>query len=299
MNQKITTSVVVPLLLILAGIFSYLTIKNNWNFEIASYFIFVLVSIYILIFEKIIPLKQAWKPQKETIWTDLKHFIFSVAIVDSLGKAVALFVVFYLQEHYFESFKIWEELPLVFVYIIANVIGEFLPYLYHVISHKGKENSYVSLFLWRIHAIHHLPTSLNWFKTNWVHPINMFLNTILKMTPILFLGFSKEIVFLVGVTHVVVAYISHANISTKKSVLDYLIVTPQIHHFHHSIKMEEAKNFGNTIPFWDLIFGTYYNRKGIVEKVGVVTNSRSKYPNHKKYWQQLVFPLLSENSCCK
>jgi len=78
-----------------------------------------------------------------------------------------------------------------------------------------------------------------------------------------------------------------------------LIVTPQIHHFHHSIKMEEAKNFGNTIPFWDLIFGTYYNRKGIVEKVGVVTNTRSKYPNHKKYGQQLVFPLISANGCCK
>lgn len=299
MTQKISRSLVLPLLLILTGIFSYLTIRHNWNFEIASYSIFVLVSIYILIFERIIPLKQEWKPQNDTIWVDIKHFVFSVAIMDSFGKTVALTVVLYLQERYFDPFKAWEELPLVFVYIIANVIGEFLPYLYHLISHKGKENSYVSLFLWRIHAIHHLPTSLNLFKTNWIHPINMFLNTILKITPILFLGFTKEVVFLVGVTHVVVAYISHANIITKRTLLDYLIVTPQIHHFHHSIKMAEAKNFGNTIPFWDLIFGTYYNRKGTVDKVGVVTTINSTYPSHKKYREQLLFPLRTITGCCK
>jgi len=299
MNKKKITSVVVPVALILSGIFSYLTIKHNWNFEMASYSIFVFVSSYILIFERIIPLKQAWKPQKKTLWIDIKHFILSVAIVDALGKMVALFVVLYLQEHYFESFKIWDALPLLIVYGIANVIGEFLPYLYHLISHKGKENSFVSQFLWKVHAIHHLPIRLNWFKTNWVHPINMFLNTVLKMTPILFLGFGKEIVFLVGVTHIVVAYISHANIQTKKSVLDYVIVTPQIHHFHHSIKMNEAKNFGNTIPFWDLIFGTYYNRKGSVEKVGVVTDSSAKYPSRKSYKEQLIFPLTKADDCCK
>ena len=105
MKQKKSTSVVVPLLLILAGIFCYLTIKNNWNFEMASYSIFIFASIYIFIFEKTLPLKQEWKPKKDTIWTDIQHFIFSVAIVDSLGKMVALFVVVYLQEHYFESHK--------------------------------------------------------------------------------------------------------------------------------------------------------------------------------------------------
>ena len=299
MKHKTASSVVLPTLLILTGILSYLTLKNNWNFEIASYSIFLFTLIYILILERIIPLKQEWKPNRFTLLADIKHFIFSTAIFDALGKMLSLSLVIYIQKHFFTTFNFWDTMPFFATYIIANLIGDFLPYLYHRISHKGNTNSYLSLLLWKIHSIHHLPTSLNWFKTNWIHPINMFLNTLLKMTPILLLGFSKEIIFLVGITHIVIAYISHANIQTKKSFWDYLIVTPQIHHFHHSIKMEEAKNFSNIFPFWDLLFGTYYNRKGVVEKVGITEYNGTNYPKNRAYFKQLIFPMTISKDCCK
>lgn len=299
MKHKIASSVVVPTLLILTGIFSYLTLQNNWNFEIVSYSIFLFTLFYILILEQIIPLKKEWKPNKQTFWTDIKHFIFSTAIFDALGKMLALSFVIYLQEKFFPITNFWDSLPFLATYIIANLIGEFPPYVYHRVSHKGNTNSYLSLLLWKIHSIHHLPTSLNWFKTNWIHPINVFLNTFLKMTPLLLLGFNKEIIFLVGITHVVIAYISHANIQTQKSFWDYLIVTPQIHHFHHSKRMEEAKNFSNIFPFWDLLFGTYYNRKGAVEEVGIIENHKTNYPKSTAYFKQLLFPLTTSKECCK
>jgi sterol desaturase/sphingolipid hydroxylase (fatty acid hydroxylase superfamily) len=119
------------------------------------------------------------------------------------------------------------------------------------------------------------------------------------MLPILLLGFSKEIIFLVGVTHIVIAYISHANIQTKKSFWDYLIVTPQVHHFHHSTDMNEAKNFSNIFPFWDLVFGTYYNRKGAVKEVGVIENEFTDYPADKEYAKQLLFPITTQKDCCQ
>lgn len=293
MKHKIASSVAVPALLILTGIFSYLTLQNNWNFEIVSYSLFIFTLFYILILERIIPLKQEWKSNKQISWTDIKHFIFSTAIFDALGKMLALSLTVCLQEKFFLITNFWNSLPFLATYIIANLTGEFLPYVYHRVSHKGNTNSRVSLLLWKIHSIHHLPTSLNWFKTNWIHPINIFLNTFLKMTPLLILGFNKEIIFLVGITHVIIAYLSHANIQTQKSFWDYIIVTPQIHHFHHSKKMEEAKNFGNIFPFWDLIFGTYYNRKGAVEKVGVIKNIKTDYPKEKEYFKQLLFPITT------
>jgi sterol desaturase/sphingolipid hydroxylase (fatty acid hydroxylase superfamily) len=299
MKHKIIPSVVVPTLLIITGIFSYLTLKNNWNLEIVSYFIFLFTLFYILILERIIPLKQEWKPNKQTFWTDIKHFIFSAAIFDALGKMLALSFVIYLQEKFFPITNLWESLPFLATYIIANLIGEFLPYVYHRVSHKGNTKSYLSLFLWKTHSIHHLPKSLNWFKTNWIHPINIFLNTFLKITPLLLLGFNKEIIFLVGITHVVIAYISHANIQTQKSFWDYILVTPQIHHFHHSIKMEEAKNFGNILPFWDILFGTYYNRKGAVAEVGVIKNHKTNYPKDNEYFKQLLFPITTSKECCE
>lgn len=299
MKHKIISSIAVPLFIILTGTFGFLIIKNHWNFEIASFSIFLFTLLYILILEQIVPLKQEWKPNKLTIWADLKHFTFSTAIFDALGKMLALSLVVFIQEHFFTTSNLWNTLPFLATYIIANLIGDFLPYIYHRFSHIGNTNSYLSLLLWKIHSIHHLPTSLNWFKTNWIHPVNMFLNTIFKMTPILFLGFNKEIIFLVGITHIVIAYISHANIKTNKSFWDYLIVTPQIHHFHHSKKMKEAKNFSNIFPFWDLLFGTYYNRKGSVEEVGIVEDYGTNYPSPKEYIKQLTFPRTTLKDCCK
>ncbi|WP_422089301.1 sterol desaturase family protein [Tenacibaculum ovolyticum] len=299
MKHKIVSLAAVPFLLILTSSFGYLTITNQWNFEIASFSIFLFTLIYILILERIIPLKQNWNATKQDIWSDIKHFIFSVAIFDALGKMIALSFVVFLQKKFFILNDFWDSVPFLATYIIANLIGEFLPYLYHRVSHIGNTNSYLSTFLWKTHAIHHLPSSLNWFKTNWIHPFNMLLNTLFKITPILLLGFSKEIIFLVGITHIVIAYISHANIKTEKSFLDYIVVTPQVHHFHHSKKLEEAKNFSSIFPFWDLLFGTYYNRDGVVEKVGIVESTSIDYPKNTEYIKQLTFPITTLKNYCK
>ncbi|WP_109852593.1 sterol desaturase family protein [Aquimarina sp. AU58] len=298
-QNKILSVLTVPALLLITGIIASLTISKRWSFEISSYVIFLFTAIYILTFEQIIPLKTDWKTKKSNLWSDIKHFIFSAALFDALGKTVSLSFVLYLQQNLFIASEIWDDVPLILTFVVANIIGEFLPYFYHRISHIGNRNSILSLLLWKIHSIHHLPTSLNWFKTNWIHPINIFLNTVFKMIPLLLLGFNEDMIFLVGVAHVVIAYISHANIKTNTGFLDYLIVTPQVHHFHHSKLLHEAKNYGNIIPYWDLVFGTYYNRKGEVDDVGVIEN-HMVYPKKENYIRQLLFPFKRVfKECCQ
>lgn len=297
--NKTLSILAVPLLLISTSIFSFFTIENNWNFELSSYIIFLFTLIYILILEKKIPLKKEWEPLKKSIWIDLKHLIFSATLFDALGKMITLHIVLILQDFFFFPINLWDTTPLIITYIIANLIGEFLPYLYHRVSHKGNKKSYLSVFLWKIHSIHHIPKKLNWFKTNWIHPINMFANVIFKMLPLFLLGFSKEIIYLVGITHIIVAYISHANIYTQKSFWDYIIVTPHIHHFHHSKNIKEAKNFGNTFPFWDLLLGSYYNRVGAVKQVGVLEDENNNYPDKNNYLKHIVYPFYVFKTCCK
>ncbi|PKV50662.1 sterol desaturase/sphingolipid hydroxylase (fatty acid hydroxylase superfamily) [Aquimarina sp. MAR_2010_214] len=298
-QNKILSILAVPALLLITGVIASLTISKSWSFEISSYIVFLFTAIYILIFEKIIPLKTDWKTKQDNLAIDVKHFIFSTALFDALGKTVSLSFVLYCQQNFFKPSEIWDDVPFILTFVVANIIGEFLPYFYHRMSHIGNRKSILSLLLWKIHSIHHLPTSLNWFKTNWIHPINIFLNTVFKMIPLLLLGFSEEIIFLVGVTHVVIAYISHANIKTKTGFLDYLIVTPQIHHFHHSKLLHEARNFGNILPYWDLAFGTYYNREGEADDVGIIENHMS-YPKQKNYLQQLLFPFKRVfKECCQ
>lgn len=295
MNFKnLLSIIVVPSLLLIISLLTYLTITNNWSYEISTYIGFVLTAFYILLFEMIIPLKEDWKINYTHYWIEIKHFLFSITLTDGLAKALVISFVLYIQDQYFESYNLLSNLPFIISFIIANIIGELLPYAFHYVSHIGKTSSLISIFLWKTHAIHHIPTTMNWFKTNWIHPINMFLNTVLKMGPLLLLGFNADIIFSVGMMHIVVAYLSHANIKTKTFLLDWIIITPQLHHFHHSKNITEAKNFGNIIPFWDIIFGTYYNRIGNVDKVGTI-KSILTYPKFEDYIHQLSFPFRSKN----
>jgi sterol desaturase/sphingolipid hydroxylase (fatty acid hydroxylase superfamily) len=299
-NLRILSIAVVPTLLFVTGLVSYLAIQRAWNLELVSMGIFLFSTTYILLLEQIIPFKEQWRFRKTDLSSNLKHLLFSTIIFDAIGKTMALSFILWLKVLFFKTPEIWSNISIIYTFLIAVLIGDFLPYVYHRISHKGKESSYLSLFLWRIHSIHHIPKSLNWFKANWIHPINMFLNTFLKIMPLLLLGFSEDVLFLVGVLHVVVAYISHANIQSETTFLDYLIVTPKVHQFHHSENLEEAKNFGNIVPFWDIVFNTYYNRKGNVNKVGV-TKSNIEYPKDEKYLNQIAFPFKNyfKNCCSK
>lgn len=285
----------VPLMLVVTGLAIFYVIHQEQHYEISALAIFGLVSIIILIAEQQYPLKQNWKVRREEFITDLKY-LCTTAVFDAIGKTIVLWTILRINQWY-DSDNVWEGMPFIIVYIIANLSGELLPYAYHRISHAGKEDSVTSLFLWKIHAIHHLPTTLNWFKTNWMHPINMFTNTFLKYGTLTLMGFNNEIIFAVGVTHVVIAYLSHANIKTQTGVLDYIIVTPQVHQYHHSQKLHEAQNFGNIIPFWDIVFGTYYNRQGSVEQVGVA-KANYDYPHKTAFWKQIIFPLNARKHCC-
>ncbi|MEQ8474049.1 MAG: sterol desaturase family protein [Marinoscillum sp.] len=286
----------VPVLLLFGWLLSSLTITFQWNYELAAVGIFLFTSVLILILEKIIPLKSEWKTKREETAIDIKHLL-SAAIFDALGKAFALGLILFIYRWFDSGVGVWERLPFVLVFVIANIASEFLPYVYHRISHVGKPNSVLNLFLWKVHSIHHLPVSLNWFKTSWIHPVNMFLNTFLKYGVLMLLGFDEGVIFVIGITHVMIAYLSHANIDSKTGVLDYVIVTPKVHQFHHSKDLKEARNFGNILPFWDLVFNTYYNRKGTVEEVGV-TETDYTYPEQTTLIKQWLFPLYAGRNCC-
>ncbi|CAM1371506.1 sterol desaturase family protein [Tenacibaculum xiamenense] len=297
-HTKILSYTVVPILISIISLLVYWIIKTQFSYELGTYFIFLFTTAYLLFFERIIPFNPEWKVSKKTISIEIKHFLFSTAIIDALANTLSLSLVLYLKATVFKTTIEWDILPFWISLILAAIIGEFFPYVYHRYSHVGSITSKSSIFFWKIHAIHHIPTSINWFKTNWIHPLNTFLNVLFKMLPLLVLGFNEEILFIIGIINIVVGYLSHANIKANTGILDYIIITPKLHHFHHSIKLEEAKNYGNTLPFWDLVFNTYYNRKGSVDKVGVSKSEYLQYPDINNYMKQLLFPFQTKE-CCK
>src|SRR5207237_2155147 len=56
-------------------------------------------------------------------------------------------------------------------------------------------------------------------------------------------------------------FFAHANVSLSPRIdhiLRYVIVTPNMHHAHHSDELSDQKtNLGDLFTWWDRIFGTY------------------------------------------
>ncbi|HYD36222.1 MAG TPA: sterol desaturase family protein, partial [Allosphingosinicella sp.] len=181
---------------------------------------------------------------------------------------------------------LWRDVPIAVQAIAAMIAGEFLPYWYHRLSHGSRA------FFWRVHSIHHITPRLNSLKGSWMHPLNTFLNAFTKMLPVLVLGFSEETLIVVSVFSLVIGYLSHANIDARTGLLDYVIATPHVHHFHHSVRPEEARNYGTNVLLWDLLFGTYFNARHRVGEVGVHASPGTAYPPLGKVSDQLRFPFI-------
>jgi sterol desaturase/sphingolipid hydroxylase (fatty acid hydroxylase superfamily) len=274
----------VPLLLAIAGTAVAIAISEGWNREalLAGMLLFTLVFLTGL--ERLIPLEPSWRIRGEDAWADLAHLIL-VNIFSGIGAVAALSLILRLYEAADLESSLWRDVPIPVQTVLALLVGEFLPYWYHRLSHGNRP------FLWRVHSIHHITPRLNSLKGSWMHPLNTFLNGFTKMLPVLALGFSEQTLVAVAVFSLVIGYTSHANIDARTGFLDYLIATPHVHHFHHSVRPEEAGNYGTNVMVWDLLFGTYFNARERVGEVGVRHGSDFAYPPLDRVVHQLRFPF--------
>ena len=273
-----------PILLVIAGTAVALAISGGWSREVLLAGTLVFTLAYLTLFELLVPLEPSWHLRREDAWPDVAHLVL-VNAFSGIGAVAALSVILRLHQAAGLEYAFWRDVPLAAQAVVAMIVGEFLPYWYHRLSHGNH------LFLWRVHAIHHITPRLNSLKGSWMHPLNTFVNAFTKMLPVLALGFSEETLVVVSVFSLVIGYLSHANIDARTGFLDYLIATPHVHHFHHSLRPEEARNYGVNVMLWDLLFGTYFNAPRRVSEVGVQPAPGSRYPRLNSVLQQLRFPF--------
>ncbi|PTT85047.1 sterol desaturase family protein, partial [Pseudomonas sp. HMWF005] len=113
-------------------------------------------------------------------------------------------------------------------------------------------------FLWRIHAVHHSSTHMDWLAGSRVHFIEILLTRTGVLVPLMLLGFAPQAlnayVILVGVQ----AVLAHANVRINGGWLNYLIVLPRYHHWHHARHKDYIyKNYAIHTPLVDMLFGTF------------------------------------------
>ena len=127
-------------------------------------------------------------------------------------------------------------------------------YTQHVVFHKVA-------VLWRLHRMHHTDLDFDVTTALRFHPLEIVLSMLIKLVLVTLLGVPAVAVMLFEVTLNATAMFNHGNVGLPQRLdraLRWILVTPDMHRVHHSIRPEETdSNFGFNLPWWDRLFGTY------------------------------------------
>ena len=112
--------------------------------------------------------------------------------------------------------------------------------------------------LWAMHSFHHSATEMNTFTTDRVYWLSEVVQACI-ITPLLGLLFvaTPNVLLIFLVVQVIFRGISHMNVRLDLGKLTLVVMGPQFHRIHHSLdKRHWNKNFAQTFPFFDVLFGT-------------------------------------------
>ena len=137
--------------------------------------------------------------------------------------------------------------------LIAISTLEFIGYTFHRALHRFP-------WLWRIHAIHHSDTELDFTTVYRSHPLELVIIVPITVPVIVLLGFPLAAVIIYQLLRTVISIVAHSNIYIPDlidRILRCFIVTPDFHRMHHSSDRQFTdSNFGAAFPWYDYLFGT-------------------------------------------
>jgi sterol desaturase/sphingolipid hydroxylase (fatty acid hydroxylase superfamily) len=138
--------------------------------------------------------------------------------------------------------------------LIGFVALDLIIYAQHIAFHKVP-------MLWRLHRMHHADLDIDVSTGLRFHPIEIILSTLIKIAVVLLVGVPAAAVIAFEVALNATSMFNHSNAAMPNwldRVLRLLVVTPDMHRVHHSIRRHETdSNFGFNLPWWDRLFGTY------------------------------------------
>lgn len=276
--KKIITYALFPLIVFTNIVILFVSIQLDW--ELASTFNYLLIGNLVVIFflEKLLTFKKEWNVNWKEFIRDFGYFGFNGIIDSGVKLGLGYIAITYASPT--------QSLPLWLSSILAILIVEFFGYWYHRLGH-------INHFLWKIHSIHHVPDKVNLLNNNTANFLNIAFGSIIKLLPLILLGFSKEAVFIAVSLTTIHSYVVHMNVDIKAGWLNHIFLSPEHHRFHHSTSVEEAKNFAVLLTFWDKVFGTYvYKENGVPKDIGV--ENSEEYPKPFEIIKSLVFPFTSK-----
>ena len=184
--------------------------------------------------------------------TDLAYFFMShvlvqfiLILVTASTTRVSALVAFPAVQQAIQSLPVWVQ------FIGAVFFADLAQALLHRAYHNWPP-------LWRFHSVHHSSREMDWLAGSRIHFVEIVLTRSAVLFPLIALGFAPEAinayVILVGLQ----AVLAHANLGVNFGFLEYLLVLPRYHHWHHARdKAYVDVNYAIHLPLVDMLMGTF------------------------------------------
>ena len=191
------------------------------------------------------PLRPQWR-------TDIAYFFLSHLLVQFILIAVTTSTTTIDALVASASLKAWIQALPVWVQFLGAVF-------FADVFQAGLHRAYHNLpWLWRFHAVHHSSRRMDWLAGSRTHLVEVVLTRSAVLLPLVVLGFSaaavNSYIILVGLQ----AVLAHANLGIRFGWLEYVLVLPRYHHWHHARKLEYIDvNYAIHLPLVDLLMGTF------------------------------------------
>jgi sterol desaturase/sphingolipid hydroxylase (fatty acid hydroxylase superfamily) len=148
----------------------------------------------------------------------------------------------------------WSSLPIWAQWIAAFLLLDLAIYVQHRVMHRVP-------LLWHMHKVHHSDPDFDVTTAARFHPAEIVLSMVYKMACVAVIGPPAWAVFVFEILFNAATIFTHSNTALPPALDKFarrVIVTPDMHRIHHSVRrLETDSNYGTLFSFWDRIFGSY------------------------------------------
>jgi sterol desaturase/sphingolipid hydroxylase (fatty acid hydroxylase superfamily) len=228
--------------------------------------LYVIPAICLLTFllEVFLPKKMNYGvTSRKGFYLDLFYVIFFDYLILLIGFYAFTSTVEYLFKELLGVFGITEyilwdmqEVSFFIQFIVVFLLLDFLQFFGHYLLHRID-------FLWKFHKIHHAQEELGFASTRHFHWVEYFIFKPLLYLPFMTLNFSvSEFIAIYLWVGYGFTFFSHCNVRVPWKWMNYLLITPETHYWHHAKNLPEHRrygvNFASTTTLWDHLFGFFY-----------------------------------------
>jgi sterol desaturase/sphingolipid hydroxylase (fatty acid hydroxylase superfamily) len=184
---------------------------------------------------------------------------------------------------------VWAAIP------AGVILLDLVIYLQHVLFHAVPA-------LWRLHRMHHADLAFDVTTGVRFHPVEILLSMVIKLGVVTALGAPALAVFMFELLLNATSMFNHGNVALPQSIDDILrwvVVTPEMHRVHHSIKARETNsNFGFNLPWWDRLFGTYRAQPEAGHIAMTIGIAQFRDPAEQRLDRMLTQPFRQDARTC-